>query len=401
MTEQPTSRRGFLRRSAIATTTGALVSGAFAKQKAVNAAEVDRSITVNTPPGVRQSDVLFDPACYTAFPHVIRLEKDELLMAFRQAPSQQRVRHTHPRSVITIMRSYDLGRNWDVENAGQMAAGGGQELAPFYLGKGVVGGLLAMHEVVPVNESSRTAIPHIHKHEYPFRNVGGFWCWSENSGLTWPLHHSVLFAPKMQTCSTAIMCQDGGLLAPCYGNVERGLTGVSSNVVYRSDDKGRSWSAATVMAQGSRDTRDFYEPCILELERGHLLCLHRVGRCQDGRLGLLWQNESRDGGATWSEPVETNITSGACPRMSKLADGRLLLTYGRRYKPYGLYARLSRDAGRSWSDTSWLLRAAPDGNQGYSSSVEVEPGKVFTACYGRNREGVTGITGTFWSVPPS
>ena len=114
MTEQPTSRRGFLRRSAIATTTGALVSGAFAKQKAVNAAEVDRSITVNTPPGVRQSDVLFDPACYTAFPHVIRLEKDELLMAFRQAPSQQRVRHTHPRSVITIMRSYDLGRNWDV-----------------------------------------------------------------------------------------------------------------------------------------------------------------------------------------------------------------------------------------------------------------------------------------------
>ena len=87
--------------------------------------------------------------------------------------------------------------------------------------------------------------------------------------------------------------------------------------------------------------------------------------------------------------------------MSKLADGRLLLTHGRRYKPYGLYARLSRDAGRSWSDTSWLLRAAPDGNQGYSSSVEVEPGKVFTACYGRNRAGVTGITGTFWSVPPS
>lgn len=397
MPEQPTSRRQFLRQSAIATSAATFVGNSLGQRAAVMAAKGDRSITIKTPPAVRQIDVLFDAANYTAFPHVVRLDGDELLMAFRQAPRQKQIRHTHPRSVITVIRSYDLGETWDIENAGQLAAGGGQEFAPIYLGDGVVGGLLATHEVVPVKESERTGVPHIHKHEYPFRNVGGFWCWSDNSGLTWPLQQNVLFAPRLQTCSTAIKLGAGTLLAPCYGSHE--ITGVSSNVLYRSDDNGRTWSAPTVMAEGTKTTRNYYEPCVLELSDGHLLGMHRVGRCQDGRNGLFWQNESLDGGKTWTEPIETNISSGACPRLLKLSDGRVLLTYGRRYQPFGLYARLSTDGGKNWSDTSWLLRAAPGSNQGYSSSIEIKPGLVFTACYAQNKDGVTGITGTFWNLP--
>jgi len=390
------ARRKFLGQLGIATSASTLV-GCLSPNIAA-AEPVDRSITVKVPPGVRQTNILFDRANYTAFPHVIRLEGKELLMAFRQAPSQRQLRHTHPRSVITVIRSYNLGETWDVENAGQLAAGGGQEFAPFYLGKGMVGGLLAMHEVVPVRESQRTSIPHIHKIEYPFRNVGGFWCWSLNSGLTWQLHHNVLFAPLLQTCSAAIKLASGTLLAPCYGNLSKGI-GVSSNVVYRSEDGGKTWSKPAVMARGTKVTRDFYEPSVLEISSGHLLGLHRVGRCQDGRNGLVWQNESRDSGKTWSQPVETNITSGACPRTLKLSDGRILLTFGRRYKPYGLYARLSRDGGKTWGRTSWLLRTAPNRNQGYSSSVEIKPGRIFTACYAQNKAGVTGITGTFWDLP--
>ena len=399
MPQRQTTRRQFLKQSAVATSASALVCCSAGKRASAQAKEVDRSITVKPPTSVRQIDVLFDAATYTAFPHVVRLDGHELLMAFRQAPRQERVRHTHPRSVITVIRSYDLGETWDIEDAGQLAAGGGQEFAPIYLGGGVVGGLLAMHEVVPVEESERTSIPHTHKHEYPFRNVGGFWCWSSNFGLTWQLHHNVRFAPQLQTCSSAIKLASGALLAPCYGHIEQGLTGVSSNVVYRSDDNGKTWSPPSVMAKGAATTRDYYEPCVMELADGHLLGMHRVGRCQDGRHGLFWRNESHDGGKSWTEPVETNITSGACPRLLKLPDGRILLTYGRRYEPYGLYARLSSDGGKSWSGTSWLLRAAPNSNQGYSSSVEIEPGRIFTACYAENEDGVTGITGTFWSLP--
>ena len=398
MSEKKNVRRQFLVQSAAATLAAALFCGSFDRRAVVQASDVDRSITVESPSGIRQIDLFFDSASYSAFPHVVRLDDDELFMAFRQAPRQERVRHTHPRSVITVIRSYDLGETWDVENAGQLAAGGGQEFAPLYLGGDVVGGLLAMHEVVPVREGPRTGIPHMHKNEYPFRNVGGFWCWSDNSGLTWPLHQHILFGPKLQTCSTAVRLADGTLLAPCYGSLKEGLQGVSSNVVYRSGDNGRTWSAPTVIAEGNKITRDYYEPVVLELEDRRLLGMHRVGRCQDGRHGLFWQNESLDGGRTWTDPVETNITSGACPRLLRLSDGRVLLTYGRRYKPFGLYARLSGDGGKSWGHTSWLLRAAPNRDQGYSSSVEIAPGQIFTACYAQ-KDGVTGITGTFWSLP--
>ena len=398
--QQDGSRRRFLEHSA-KVATGALGFASIHRPQSVNAAEVDRSISVKTPTGVRQTSVLFDPRQYTAFPHVVKLEGQELLMAFRQAPSQKRVRHTHPRSVITVIRSYDGGETWDVENAAQLAAGGGQEFAPIHLGRGQVGGLLAMHSVVPVREAERASIPHRHKHEYPFANVGGFWCWSENSGLTWSLNHNVLFAPRLQTCSKPIRLSSGTLLAPCYGALGTGLGGLSSNVVYRSDDSGRTWSPPTVIAKGAKTTRVYYEPGLVDMGEGHIVALHRTGQCQDGRSGLFWRNESRDGGKTWTDPVETNITSGACPRLLKLSDGRLLLTFGRRFAPFGLYARLSDDAGRTWGPTSWLLRSAPDRNQGYSSSLELKPGRIFTACYARNKNGVTGITGTFWKTPPT
>ncbi|MDP6504028.1 MAG: hypothetical protein QF886_10450, partial [Planctomycetota bacterium] len=92
----------------------------------------------------RQKDILFDRATYTAFPHVVRLDGDELLLAFRQAPREERIRHTHPRSIITVLRSKDLGVTWQTEVASQLGAGGGQEFAMIRLGKGKVAGALAM-----------------------------------------------------------------------------------------------------------------------------------------------------------------------------------------------------------------------------------------------------------------
>ena len=183
----------------------------------------------------------------------------------------------------------------------------GQEFAPIHLGHGVLGGLLAMHEIVPVKESQRAGMPKIHEHEYPFLNVGSFWCWSTNHGLTWRLNDQVLFAPRLQSCSPAIRLASGALLAPCYGSESQDHEGVSSNVLYRSADQGRTWSRLATIAEGERSTRDYYEPCILEPEPGRLLAMHRVGRCQDGRHGLIWQNESTDGGRSWTRPVETTI----------------------------------------------------------------------------------------------
>lgn len=310
------------------------------------------------------------------------------------------------------MRSYDLGKTWDVDNATQLAAGGGQEFAPIYLGHGRVGGLLAMHEVVPVAEAGRAGLTMTGvwpRSEYPVKNVGGFWCWSDNHGLSWHLHHAILFAPGLQTCAAPIRMRAGALLAPVYGSHDQ--ENRSSSVLFRSDDNGRTWSQGTLIAGGSDRTRSYVEPSILELKKDHLLALHRVEECHDGRSGLFWRNESLDGGKTWSEPVETDILSGACPRLLKLSDGRILVTFGRRYAPLGLYAQVSDDGGQTWGTTSWLLREFPTINNGYSSSVEINPGRIFTVCYAHDSDkGPTtadgtrmapnsGITGTFWNLP--
>ena len=114
--------------------------------------------TFASAPASQQSRIFYDSRSYSAFPHVIRLEGAELLLAFRQAPRQDIVRHTHPRSVITVIRSHDLGKTWEKEDATQLAAGGGQELGLIYLGGGRVGGALAAHEVVPVDEGARAGL---------------------------------------------------------------------------------------------------------------------------------------------------------------------------------------------------------------------------------------------------
>ena len=31
--------------------------------------------------------------------------------------------------------------------------------------------------------------------------------------------------------------------------------------------------------------------------------------------------------------------------------------------------------------------------------AEIKPGQIFTACYAQNKDGVTGMTGTFWNLP--
>ena len=72
-----TSRRRFLKQSASAF--GAV--GLSSMQLSAAAEEVDRSISVKSPSKVRQTEVLFDSSQYTAFPHVIKLEGKELLMA--------------------------------------------------------------------------------------------------------------------------------------------------------------------------------------------------------------------------------------------------------------------------------------------------------------------------------
>ena len=354
----------------------------------------DREWKTEPAPNAEQAQICFDRDSYSAFPHVVRLEGDELLLAFRQAPREEKVRHAHARSIITLIRSYDAGATWDIANASQMAAGGGQELSLICFGDGHVAGALAWHEVVSVRDMARAGFPRLFPHEPPFRTPGTYWAWSDTYGLTWRPDHVVFVGPGTMPCGPPHMMHDGTLLCPVYSfREDTAPSGIVGSLLYRSCDEGRSWSGPVVMAAGAPL---YCEPCVIETEPGVLRALHRVEGLPECNF---WSNASRDGGVTWSEPEDTGILSGACPRLLGLADGRLLLTFGRRFPPYGIRAMLSEDGGASWGDTAWILRTVNSGNQGYTSSLELGNGRILTTCYAEDEEGTTGIIGTFWDLP--
>ncbi|MCY4373702.1 MAG: sialidase family protein, partial [Spirochaetaceae bacterium] len=85
----------------------------------------------------------------------------------------------------------------------------------------------------------------------------------------------------------------------------------------------------------------------------------------------------------------------------RLADGRLLCTYGRRSTPFGQRACLSEDEGRTWRmDTEVVLRDDGAGTDlGYPASAEVSPGEVLTVYYQVDRPGEkVCINATRWSL---
>lgn len=68
--------------------------------------------------------------------------------------------------------------------------------------------------------------------------------------------------------------------------------------VIRSTDSGKTWSVHGVVGDGA--TRNVWEPCVIELEPGHVRMWLRAG-------GGLWFSDSRDYGLTWTKVEKSDI----------------------------------------------------------------------------------------------
>jgi hypothetical protein len=93
--------------------------------------------------------------------------------------------------------------------------------------------------------------------------------------------------------------------------------------------------------------------------------------------------KSNDDGASWRQlenPV-ADTGEGNPPHLLRLTDGRLCLTYGVRAEPYGMFARISGDAGATWGEPIVLRNDGGGRDLGYPRSVQRKDGRVVTIYY--------------------
>ncbi len=169
----------------------------------------------------------------------------------------------------------------------------------------------------------------------------------------------------------------------------------------RTIDGGKSWRFISYI--GPEPKGYSIMPATVRLSDRELLTTIRRGAEEGKRKAWIEAWRSSDNGESWSQlddPV-ANTGEGNPPDLLKLADGRLCLTYGHRAKPFGIFARLSSDAGKSWGEPITLRDDGGGRDLGYPRSVQRPDGKVVTVYYfwdaksGPERY----IAATIWSRP--
>ena len=90
--------------------------------------------------------------------------------------------------------------------------------------------------------------------------------------------------------------------------------------------------------------------------------------------------ESSDNGVNWSGPRAVTNYGEPHGHLLELTDGRILCTYVHYHLPYGIYAILSKDGGRTW-DTQHPVQLALSltGYMGWPTSVQLPCGDIVTA----------------------
>lgn len=143
----------------------------------------------------------------------------------------------------------------------------------------------------------------------------------------------------------------------------------------RTRDGGRSWSLEGFVTPEPEGREYAIQPSSVRLDDGALLTAVRyrpyIDLFTSEDEGKSWERLSRPAPATGGNP----------PSLSRLRDGRLVLSYGYREEPFGIRAVFSQDAGRSWSEPFVLRDDGGSWDLGYTRTVQRPDGRLVTVYY--------------------
>lgn len=199
-------------------------------------------------------------------------------------------------------------------------------------------------------------------------------CWmyrSTDGGITWSERYSTPF----NSPHGPIQLSNGKLLY-CGTELWTAEHRCGSAV---SEDDGQTWQVNGVVPTRDGDTSaQYHELHAVEASDGRIVAHIRNGNPNNPDENL--QTVSKDGGETWSTPQAMGLW-GIPSFLMKLADDRLLMTYGHRRAPLGIQARVSDDNGDSWSEPLVVYGEGKSGDLGYPSTVQLDDGSLLTVWY--------------------
>jgi sugar lactone lactonase YvrE len=175
--------------------------------------------------------------------------------------------------------------------------------------------------------------------------------------------------------------EDGALHTSCYQGLLADPTKSFKTKQYRSahfvsKDDGWTWELVSIIGERHNET--------------DLFPLGGKSWLAAARVEAMDLFRSDDGGKTWQPPQRVTERNEINGHLTRLKDGRLLLTYGVRVAGrQGVSAKFSKDDGKTWSDPVRLARSF-GGDCGYPSSVQLADGRIVTAYYAKDAPELNG-----------
>ncbi|MBA3313695.1 MAG: glycoside hydrolase [Planctomycetota bacterium] len=318
------------------------------------------------------------PDKYHGWPTLARRKNGELSLVY----SGGREHHVCPFGRVELMTSRDGGESWtwprvlldsaiDDRDAGVLETAKGTLLVSTFTSLAYEPTLAKLKASDPESFARWNAVHERMTAEERTADLGTWMLRSEDGGASWSGRYRV----PVNSPHGPIQLADGRLL---YAGVELWTKDRKVGVAESRDD-GKTWNWLSDIPTRSGDShREYHELHAVEAKPGRVVV--HIRNHNRANAGETLQCESTDGGRTWSEPRSIGVW-GLPSHLLRLNDDRLLMTYGYRRAPFGNQARISDDAGATWSEPFTISDDGAGGDLGYPSTAQLDDGSLVTVWY--------------------